>query len=286
MDIHHRRSHFRRNIVIGLIVLAIIGMGLFLYSRFSSTTDTATPKTVNKPAKVSEDIKPKTIQINLPGADSINAIVEDYDDPSSLWVVVSKDHPLSRQDYRPDDLVFLKDDSRTDKSQDERSLREIAVSDYHAMMTEAKKLGYDLMIGSGFRSYNLQKLYYTNYVAKSGEAAANKYSAKPGQSEHQTGLVADVAPRSMECYISVCFGDMAAGKWIANNSYKYGFIVRYPADKTEITKYQYEPWHLRYVGVPLAKALHQSKLTLDEAYPYLQTARDELIKSGKIMVQP
>ncbi len=286
MNIHHRRSYSQRSIVIGLIVLAIVGIGLFLYSRLSSTTDTATLKTTDKPTEVSEDTKPKTIQVHLPGADPIDAIIEDYNDPSSLWVVASKDHPLSRQDYRPDDLVFLKDDSRTDKSQDERSLREIAVSDYHAMMDEAKKLGYDLMIGSGFRSYNLQKLYYTNYVAKSGEAAANKYSAKPGSSEHQTGLAADVAPRSMECYISVCFGDMAAGKWIAENSYKYGFIVRYPADKTEITKYQYEPWHLRYVGIPLATALHQSNLTLDEAYPYLQTARDELIKSGKITVQP
>ena len=79
---------------------------------------------------------------------------------------------------------------------------------------------------------------------------------------------------------------MAAGKWIAANSYKYGFIIRYPADKTEITKYQYEPWHIRYVGIPLATALHQSGLTLDEAYPYLQAARDELVKAGKITVQP
>lgn len=285
MNIHQKRTCPRLAVVVGLIILVVIGIGLFIHIRSSLTVNNSTPKAADEPVETHKETKPKTVQVNLPGADPIDAIVEDYNDSDSLWVVVNKDHPLSEQEYRPSDLVLLKDDSRTDKSQDERSLREIAVSDYQAMMLDAKKLGYDLMIGSGFRSYNLQKLYYTNYVTKSGETAANKYSAKPGYSEHQTGLTADVAPRSMECYISLCFGDMAAGKWIADNSYKYGFIVRYPADKTEITKYQYEPWHLRYVGIPLAKALHQSNLTLDEAYPYLQAARDELIKSGKITVQ-
>ena len=280
-----QRRQLSTKIIIGVIAILVIGTGLFLY-KLQSGSDTTTLKTANQPTKVDKDTKPKTIQVSLPGADPIDAIVEDYNDPTSLWVVVNKDHPLTRQDYRPSNLVFLKDDSRTDKNQDERSLREVAVNDYHAMMTDAMAAGYDLMIGSGFRSYNQQKIYYTNYVAKSGEEAANKYSAKPGYSEHQTGLAADVAPRSRECYISLCFGDMAAGKWIAANSYKYGFIIRYPADKTEITKYQYEPWHIRYVGIPLATALHQSGLTLDEAYPYLQAARDELVKAGKITVQP
>lgn len=282
----HRHSRHRTKIIIGMAILVIIGAGLFVYYKLFSGNDTTPLKTASQPDKVNETAKPKTIQISLPGADPVDAIIEDYDDPTSLWVVVNKDHPLAQQDYRPSDLVFLKDDSRTDKSQDERSLREVAVADYHAMMTDALAAGYDLMIGSGFRSYNQQKIYYTNYVAKSGEAAANKYSAKPGYSEHQTGLTADVAPRTRECYISLCFGDMPAGQWMAANSYKYGFIIRYPADKTEITQYQYEPWHIRYVGIPLATALHQSGLTLDEAYPYLQTARDELIRDGKITVQP
>lgn len=222
--------------------------------------------------------------LNLPGAGPIEARIEDYNDPNSLWVVASKDRPLDPQSYRPSDLEFIANGSRTDKSNDERSLRAVVAEDFQRLIADAKTAGYDLMIGSGFRTYELQKLYYTNYARINGQEQADKYSSKPGYSEHQTGLAFDITLRSMECYISVCFGDTAAGKWVATRAVDYGFILRYPADKTEVTKYQYEPWHLRYVGRPLAKALTESELTLDEAYSYLQKTRAELIKSKQITV--
>lgn len=273
----------KKRILLAVAVLVLVALGALLWSTRSSAPKQVTEQPAQEPTV--ETPKEKSIAVTLPGAEAVEARLEDYNNPTSLWIVVSKDHPLSNQQYRPSDLSLMSDVSRTDKSNDERSIRTVIASDFSTMLTDAKTAGYDLIIGSGFRSYDLQAYYYNHYVSVSGEAQANKYSAKPGQSEHQTGLAFDITLRSLQCYLDTCFGDTAAGKWIAENAVKYGFIVRYPADKTEITKYQYEPWHLRYVGKPLAAALKQSGLTLDEAYPYLQKARTELIDAKKITVQ-
>jgi len=144
------------------------------------------------------------------------------------------------------------------------------------MLDTASQAGHELYVASGYRSHQLQTVYYSNYVRVSGEAEANKFSARPGQSEHQTGLAFDLASTSNSCYLETCFGDSEAGKWLATHAHEYGFTLRYPADKTDITGYQYEPWHFRYVGKDLAGALHQSGLTLDEAAPYLDRLRDTL----------
>lgn len=273
----------KKRVLIVILTVIFIICGAILWSTRSS----APQQTQQHPTQQSESATQteKSIAVSLPGADAIEARLEDYNDPTSLWVVVNKDLPLSDPQYRPSDLTLLADTSRTDKSNDERSIRAVAVQDFTTMIADAKTAGYDLIIGSGFRSYALQATYYNNYVATYGVERANQFSAKPGQSEHQTGLVADITLRSMQCYLDTCFGDTAAGKWLAANVPTYGFIIRYPADKTEITKYQYEPWHIRYVGKSLAGALKQSGLTLDEAYPYLQKTRTELIDTKKITVQ-
>lgn len=266
--------------VILVVLLAVAGTAAWWFTRPNNATPQT--QTAQTPTQKQEE---KKIQLALPGADPIEPRIEDYNDPTSLWVVVNKDYILTKQDYRPDDLTLMTTKSRTDKGNDERSIRAVVVADFNDLIAAANTAGYDLIIGSGFRPYSLQAYYYNHYVSVAGEAEANKYSAKPGQSEHQTGLAADITLRSMECYITTCFGDTAAGKWLAAHAVEYGFIIRYPADKTEITKYQYEPWHIRYVGKPLASALKQSGLTLDEARPYLQQLRTELINAKKITVQ-
>lgn len=268
-----------------IIILAALVVVLGTGGAVLWTTRSAAPKHTATTVTTTATKRDETITVQLPNADAIEARIEDYNDPTSLWVVVNKDLPLTDQHYRPSDLTLLADLSRTDKSNDERSIRAVAVDGFKAMITAAKNAGYDLIIGSGFRSYELQTTYFNHYAATSGEAAANQYSAKPGYSEHQTGLAADITLRSRECYLDACFGETPAGKWLAAHVNDYGFIIRYPADKTAITKYEYEPWHIRYVGKPLAEALKQSGLTLDEAYPYLQKARSELIEQKKITVQ-
>lgn len=276
----HKRTKLFQLIGIVVVVLVLaVGIGVsFLHD------DVSAPAI--KPVKTTRSASQKTtaykVQIKLPGATPIDAITEDYDLSTSIWTVVSKDHPLSDQQYRPSDLELTALPARSDKSSDEKSVRKVIVPDLTAMFDAAKAAGNDIMIASGFRSYALQQTYFTSYSNSYGEAAANKFSAIPGQSEHQTGLALDIAYVNRDCYLDTCFGEKPAGIWLAANAYKYGFILRYPADKTEVTKYQYEPWHFRYVGKPLAGALHESGLTLDEARPYLQSALTELKSAHKV----
>lgn len=115
-------------------------------------------------------------------------------------------------------------------------------TNYNNMKAAAKKEGITLTIKSGYRSYSTQKTLYNNYVKRDGQKEADTYSARAGHSEHQTGLAADLNK------ISNSFGDTKEGKWLANNCYKFGFILRYPKGKQSITGYMYEPWHFRYIG--------------------------------------
>lgn len=122
----------------------------------------------------------------------------------------------------------------------------------------AKEAGYSINIISGYRSYETQTRLYNNYVKVYGQAEADTFSARPGTSEHQTGLAMDVG------WIDEAYGDTPSGKWLAANCYKYGFIIRYPKGKESITGYVYEPWHIRYLGEENAKKVYESGLTLEE----------------------
>ena len=128
------------------------------------------------------------------------------------------------------------------------------------MKKDAARLGLNIYISSGFRSYASQKSIYNCYVSRDGKALADTYSARPGHSEHQTGLSIDLNT------ITRSFGRTKEGKWVAANCHKYGFIIRYPEGKSHITGYCFEPWHLRYVGVDTATAIAQSGLCLEEYY--------------------
>lgn len=129
---------------------------------------------------------------------------------------------------------------------------------WNAMVSAAKKDGISLWIISGYRSYDTQEAIYTRYVNDNGQEEADTYSARPGHSEHQTGLAFDINE------ISYSFGETAAGKWVAENAAQYGFIIRYPQSKQHITGYIYEPWHLRYLGTELAMDVYESGLCLEE----------------------
>ena len=129
---------------------------------------------------------------------------------------------------------------------------------WNAMVAAAKKDGISLWIISGYRSYDTQEAIYNRYVNDNGQEEADTYSARPGHSEHQTGLAFDINQ------ISYSFGETAAGKWVAENAARYGFIIRYPESKQHITGYIYEPWHLRYLGTELAMDVYESGLCLEE----------------------
>lgn len=133
-----------------------------------------------------------------------------------------------------------------------------ALSALKSMQSAASALGLNLSLLSGFRSYQTQSSVYNNYVSKYGRTLTDTFSARPGYSEHQTGLAFDIGQ------IKDSFGETASGKWLAENCHLYGFIIRYPKGKQNITGYKYEPWHVRYLGVDIATKVKNSGLTLEE----------------------
>jgi D-alanyl-D-alanine carboxypeptidase len=140
------------------------------------------------------------------------------------------------------------------------------------LFAAAAKAGYPMMLSSGYRSYNYQVSVYNSEVKAYGKAQADAESARPGYSEHQTGLASDVAPANGQCDLRQCFGDTPTGKWLAANAYKYGFVIRYPKDGQATTGYEYEPWHVRYIGVEAATAMHQQGIHTLEQFFNLEAA--------------
>lgn len=138
-------------------------------------------------------------------------------------------------------------------------LRDCSVA-FDKMKGDAAKEGLTLWNASGFRSYELQNKLYTRYSERDGKAAADRYSARPGHSEHQTGLAIDLNT------ITSAFANTPEGKWVSENCWKYGFILRYPKGKEAQTGYMYEAWHIRYVGTDAAEKIYNSGLCLEEYY--------------------
>lgn len=187
------------------------------------------------------------------------------DQASSLWVVVNKGRKLP-DNYQPKSLVIPEVFLRSLGDTQEMQLRSDAAQYLEKMFLGAQKKDLSLMLASGFRSYNYQAGLHAGYIESQGKLAAEKSSARAGHSEHQTGLVADIEPANRICEIEVCFGDTPEGKWLAINSYKYGFILRYPKDAEDLTGYEYEPWHFRFVGANLAKQITESRLTMEQFF--------------------
>jgi LAS superfamily LD-carboxypeptidase LdcB len=138
------------------------------------------------------------------------------------------------------------------------SLNANALAQFNKLTQEAAKLGLSIKCSSGYRSYSDQERIYNNYVAIDGIVKADTYSARPGHSEHQTGLAIDVNS------IDYTFLDTPECEWLAKNAHKFGFIIRYPKGKEAVTGYSYEPWHIRFLGVDTATAVYNSGLCLEE----------------------
>lgn len=136
---------------------------------------------------------------------------------------------------------------------------------FQEMAAEATLSGYTLIAFSTYRSFDYQTKLYDRYVTNDGQAAADRYSARPGYSEHQTGLAFDIGEQHFEQHFArESFGETEAGKWVAANAHKYGFIMRYPNKSEKITGYMYEPWHFRYIGKELALQVYEANVTLEE----------------------
>ncbi len=185
---------------------------------------------------------------------------EETDMDKGTAILVNKYHYLP-DDYEPDDVVEMSNWY----SYPDNSIRQEVYNAYIEMFNAASEEGLTLIVNSSYRSYDEQLEIYEYYESSQGQDYADTYAARPNFSEHQTGLSVDIfAPGSgMDD-----FEDTDEFKWLSENCYKYGFILRYPDGEEELTGYNYEPWHYRYLGVELATKVYESGLTYDEYYAY------------------
>lgn len=163
--------------------------------------------------------------------------------------------------YSPENII----DISTRYAYDDNKTTEEALEYYKIMNEAALKDGIKLVISSGYRTYQEQEETYEYYKKIKGEENIDTYAARPGFSEHQTGLSFDILTLGVR---STNFDTTEEFNWLKENSYKYGFILRYPKDKEDITGYDYESWHYRYVGVSAATKIHNENITFDEYYAY------------------
>lgn len=205
-------------------------------------------------------------------AKATSLVLYSTDQPDSKWVVVNKQRPLNPIKYVPTDLVAPKFGTLNANPYGRKLRKEASTAAYKLAMAMYKAGKGSLIIQSAYRSYAEQKVVYDRQVKKYGVAVGEALAARPGYSEHQTGWAMDVSARGQGCQIRVCFGQTKAGFWLAANAYKYGFIIRYPKNETAITGYQYEPWHLRYVGPGLPRVMHDDRVSTMEKFLGLPAA--------------
>lgn len=185
------------------------------------------------------------------------------DDPTSIWVVNDKIRPLNPLDYVPADLVT----PNVPHGSSPLMRTEPAAAIEQLFAASAAEGAGALQIQNAYRSFAVQTSIHNRLVAQLGKEKAQAQSARPGYSEHQTGLTADVVGNPAVCSIQQCFGTTPQGVWLAANAWRFGFVIRYPDGKQGVTGYIYEPWHIRYVGTYLSTEMHNTGvLTLEEFF--------------------
>lgn len=188
--------------------------------------------------------------------------VTNFDD---IHILVNKERNLPKN-HKPKDLVIPNVQFTPSENMEKRHLREEPARALELMFEAAKAEGLNIIAVSGYRSYGFQEILFNQKVNNVGLEEANKLVAVPGQSEHQTGLAIDLSTVGLDYELLQDFGNTPEGIWMKNNGHKFGFILRFPEDKTHITGYSYEPWHFRYLGVDLATEVYESGLSLEEFF--------------------
>lgn len=204
-----------------------------------------------------------TTAASRPTTTSIPSALTVVADPLGLTVLVNKYWRLP-PGWEPPDLVEPDVPFTFSGPDPKRLLRQPAADALEALFAAADQAGTPLVAVSGFRSELTQADLYAQSIDEQGAAQADLHSARPGHSEHQTGLAVDVTSADGTCAVEDCFGATPAAAWLASHAAEHGFIVRYPDGKEAITGYAYEPWHLRFVGIDVASQLLAQGLVLEQ----------------------
>lgn len=233
--------------------------------------DTTTPPSTDKPSGGEATTPPATTKPGSvsggqagisKGEDGAIAVIGK---PESIAALVNPFNMLP-DDYEPSDLVYPDVRFIFNEKIEKRMMRKEAAEALESLFAGAEKDKIYLAGVSAYRSHKTQKALFDRYVKRDGYEKARTYSALPGTSEHETGLAVDVTSSDGKCAAADCFGDTKEADWLKKHAADYGFIIRYPEGKQDITGYQYEPWHLRYVGVDLAGEIAANGSTLEEYY--------------------
>lgn len=191
------------------------------------------------------------------------------ENPANILALVNKDYSLG--DYKPNDLVRPKVSFSFGNQDIEKSyMRKEAATALEQMFSAAKKDNIILYAASGYRSYTRQKTLFDAEVANVGKEKAVQAVAIPGESEHQTGLAMDITSETEHFLLTEKMGEEKEGIWLHDHAHEFGFILRYPKDKVNVTKYEYEPWHFRYVGKKAAEVIYKHNWTLEEYFQHVK----------------
>lgn len=264
------RIHPRAYLFLGILIILIIGLIWTLKGCFNDAPadapegNAAVPKIpIQLEADGQTPVPPAAV---IPGTEAHYETAVMITNPADIDCIVNRKYNLSG-DYTPSDLVTVSVSFAPGRTEDVQQMRQEASQALLKLFEAAHDAGYTLYGASGYRSYNVQKILFMKNMENAGSVEeANRLTALPGQSEHQLGLAMDIAIESMNFRLDESFGETPEGKWLAENCWKHGFIIRYPKEKTQITGYSYEPWHIRYVGTELAEYLGEKGLTLEEYY--------------------
>lgn len=245
-----------------------------------SSEPAATPSPANP--KPSEPRKNALVMASLPNRtiatnDNGIAVVTNAD---STLVLANKQRNLP-SDYEPRDLVIPNVAFSFAGDSPKKKLRKEAAAALESLFGAAKKDKIDLKVVSGYRSFAMQKSLFAYYASKLSEAEAARFSARPGQSEHQTGLSLDVSSASVGYGLEERYGETKEGKWLVAHTAEHGFIIRYPKSKEKVTGYIYEPWHIRYVGMDVAKQVMDKGITLEEFFDAVVVSADNSAGKAK-----
>lgn len=240
---------------VGLGIALIIGLSACAPEPTATSKPSSTASTSVSPSATPTATPP-------PATPAFNRAAHSIDDPESIWVVSNKLRQLSPADFAPTDLSM----PEGVENEFAQPLREPAARAAEALIGAATAAGHRVRIISAYRDYATQVALYDGYVARDGQEAADTYSARPGHSEHQTGLVIDLDDFG-DCYLAECFGETPAGQWVGEHAAEHGFIVRYPTGQQDVTGFVPEPWHFRYVGRELAQEMQRTGIsTLEEFF--------------------
>ena len=253
-----------------LVIASVLIISFVAYSFFTTPKTQASNSPYENEYYYNEDqLKDTNSMMDASNKNHSDKNISVYIDtePSSYTVLINKEYGLP-SDYIPPDLVIPDITFSFSGYKEKKLMRKEAADALASLFQAAKDENLTIYGVSGYRSYDRQLSIYNENVEKYGEEETNLFSAKAGHSEHQSGLSIDVSTKSIHNRLDETFAATPEGKFIKNHAHEYGFIVRYPKDKSEITGYSYEPWHIRYVGIDLATYLYENNLSLEEYYNY------------------